>query len=104
MVQLFGRSVCSKGCRGQGSHAAVAIKQIHKADLFDGWRGFDAREDLQKIGDDWLHNQESAVLGVPSAVIPAEYNYLINPYHPDFSKIDIRKPAPFNTDQRLLRP
>jgi RES domain-containing protein len=44
----------------------------------------------------------SAVLSVPSAVVPAERNYLLNPAHPDFERIEMGEPRPFRFDQRLL--
>ena len=55
----------------------------------------------QAIGDRWLQGRETAVLKVPSAIIDLEYNYLLNPAHPDFSKIKIAAVNPFNFDQRL---
>ncbi len=45
----------------------------------------------------------SAVLRVPSVIIDTEFNYLVNPAHPDFVKIDIADPVPFSLDVRLLR-
>ena len=43
------------------------------------------------------------MLVVPSAVIPAEVNYLLNPSHPDFARIRIDSPEPFVFDRRLWR-
>jgi hypothetical protein len=34
-------------------------------------------------------------------LIPSETNYLLNPLHPSFSKIEIGKPQDFVTDLRL---
>ena len=53
-------------------------------------------------GDAWLTEKRSAVLAVPSAIIPEENNYLLNPAHPDFRKIHIGKAMPFSLDSRLL--
>jgi RES domain-containing protein len=39
---------------------------------------------------------------LPSAIIPTESNYLLNPAHWDFQKIIIRKPVAFSFDPRLL--
>jgi RES domain-containing protein len=55
----------------------------------------------QLIGDEWIRNQTSAVLKAPSAIIPQHDSYLINPHHPDFSKIKIGKPRPFKFDPRF---
>jgi len=41
---------------------------------------------------------------VPSAVVPAESNYLLNPLHPDFKRVKVGKPATVKTDLRLIKP
>ncbi|MCP5558048.1 MAG: RES family NAD+ phosphorylase [Verrucomicrobiaceae bacterium] len=55
-----------------------------------------------KIGDLWVKESRSAVLELPSVIIQAEPNYLLNPAHPNFKKIAIGKPEPFSFDPRLL--
>lgn len=55
-----------------------------------------------EIGDRWAKEGRSAVLLLPSAIIPSESNYLLNPSHRDFQKIIIRKPVAFSFDSRLL--
>ncbi|ADB38048.1 RES family NAD+ phosphorylase [Spirosoma linguale] len=55
----------------------------------------------QQIGGEWLENRRSAVLRVPSAIIPDEWNYLLNPAHPDFSGISLVRTEPFSFDPRL---
>jgi RES domain-containing protein len=56
----------------------------------------------QAIGDRWLTSGTSAILKVPSAIIDLEHNYLINPNHPDFSKVHIAKVTKFTFDRRLM--
>jgi RES domain-containing protein len=46
---------------------------------------------------------ETAILAVPSAVIPQELNYLLNPLHPQFKQIRVGRPEPFRFDPRLLK-
>jgi len=53
------------------------------------------------MGDRWLERGRTAVLQVPSKVVPAEANYVINPAHPDFP-LRIAQPEPFRFDARLL--
>ena len=55
----------------------------------------------QKLGNQWLAEMKSAVLKVPSAIVDREYNYLLNPLHPDFLKIKVLDVTPFNFDSRL---
>jgi RES domain-containing protein len=56
----------------------------------------------KNIGDLWVKQARSAVLELPSVIIPGEPNYLLNPAHPAFKKIIIRKPEAFSFDPRLL--
>ena len=54
------------------------------------------------MGDAWARAARSAVLALPSVIIPGELNYLLNPAHPDFKTISIGKPEPFTFDPRLF--
>ena len=40
-------------------------------------------------GDDWLRDGATALLRVPSAIVPAASNYLLNPVHADASRLSI---------------
>ena len=82
----------------------VQIDWIKVVDLPTDWRNIAAREKLQAIGTEWARKRSAAVLAVPSAVIPAELNYLLNPLHPDFRRIRVGKPERFETDLRLINP
>jgi RES domain-containing protein len=53
------------------------------------------------IGDEWLHQQISVVLKVPSAIINDEYNYLLNPLHPDFQQVKLISTENFRFDKRI---
>ena len=55
----------------------------------------------QKMGNAWILGMKTAVLKVPSAIVDREYNYLLNPFHPDFYKIKVLDVIPFNFDNRL---
>lgn len=67
--------------------------------------GWDARPPAaasRMVGDAWLLQQSSVALRVPSVVVPAEHNYLLNPRHPDFGEVEIDAPVPVSLDPRLL--
>lgn len=81
----------------------VSITSVGVADLAADWRRLDRRDALQRIGRDWLAQGRSAVLAVPSAVLPAESSYLLNPRHPDFARIIMGEPEALETDLRLMR-
>jgi RES domain-containing protein len=79
------------------------LKQLQIKDLPTNWRTFSAYPILQRIGSQWITNQESLVLKVPSAVIPFEYNYMINTEHPQFSsKVHLVRTEEYFWDSRLL--
>lgn len=81
----------------------VTIDRITVEDLPADWRELAARDELQAIGTKWAAKQGAAVLAVPSAVVPSEINYLLNPLHPDFRRIKPGQPQKVVTDPRLLR-
>ncbi len=56
----------------------------------------------REIGTKWATEKRSAVLAVPSVVIPSELNFVLNPEHPDFKRIRIASPIDFDFDPRLL--
>ena len=82
---------------------AVTIERLKAQELPANWRDIALREELQAMGTQWAQKKSSAVLAVPSAVIPDETNYLLNPLHADFKRIEIGKPQKFITDLRLIR-
>jgi RES domain-containing protein len=55
------------------------------------------------IGNEFLKNKESLLLKVPSAIIPDEYNVLINPGHPVFKKVALVSAKIFEFDIRLFK-
>lgn len=66
-----------------------------------GWTEFHLIPITQKIGEDWTREAKSAILKVPSSIINAEYNYLINPLHPDFRSVRLLKAETFIFDKRI---
>lgn len=54
------------------------------------------------IGDEWIRQSASAILRVPSAVVPNELNFLLNPHHPDFKKIEIGDVIDLPADPRIF--
>jgi RES domain-containing protein len=85
-----------------GSFDAKLVRRVDADALPRHWRSYPAPPDLQRLGDEWLHEGSSPVLEVPSAIIPSEANYLLNPRHRQFAKIRRSRPQPFELDLRLL--
>jgi RES domain-containing protein len=67
------------------------------------WRETPPPYSTQCMGDAWSAENGSAVLEVPSVLVPGESNYLLNPRHPNFGKLKIGAPEPFEFDARLLK-
>ena len=80
-----------------------AIQRIDPAELPPDWREYPPPARLQELGDAWLDAGITPVLQVPSAIVPAEFNFVLNPAHPAFARIRIGQPRPYSFDPRLLR-
>jgi RES domain-containing protein len=79
------------------------VTHLDRGQLPPNWQSSPALPELQQIGDAWLRSGVSAILEVPSAVSEIESNYLLNPVHPDFARIEIGTPASFEFDRRVLK-
>ena len=79
------------------------IAHLDPRDLPKNWRAEPAPKRLRTLGNEWLNSGNSAVLRVPSAIVGGEFNYLLNPLHPDFSKLRIHGPERFSIDKRLVK-
>ena len=79
------------------------IATLGREELPKHWRANPPPPKLREIGDAWTLSGKSVALRVPSAVVPAEYLYILNPRHPHFSALRIGEPVPFGFDPRLAR-
>jgi RES domain-containing protein len=66
------------------------------------WRVHPPSTETRRIGDHWVKERRFAVLALPSAVSPADRNFLLNPEHPDFKRIRIAASIEFEFDSRLI--
>ena len=80
----------------------VLLEELSATSLPADWASYPPAKSTQQIGDDWVLRSSSPVLSVPSAVVPEERNYLLNPNHKRFAEIQIGSPAPCKIDPRLL--
>ena len=78
------------------------VQELAAQNLPRNWDVEPPTSDTQEIGDNWVMSASSAVLSVPSAVVPEERNYILNPRHPDFKQFQIDGPFPCYFDPRLL--
>lgn len=82
---------------------SCSIRQISPTDLPPGWEAHDDLGPCQAAGDAWLRGSVECVLAVPSAIVPEESNFLINPRHSEAGSIKVVSSRPFAFDPRLLR-
>jgi len=80
----------------------LKIEEIKIDALPSDWQTLEQYSLLQELGRDWLISERTPVLKVPSAIVPVEHNYLLNPKHPDFEiwKEDLIE---FRFDQRMWK-
>ena len=71
-------------------------EKLEPRQLPDNWRTLPASRLLAPIGDRWIRAGKAPILIVPSAIVPEENNYLLNPFHQDFEQIKIYPPQPFS--------
>jgi len=81
----------------------IAIDTVTVGDWPPDWRTYPAPPSLAVIGERWLGEAKSAVLSVPSVVIPNERNFILNPPHADFSKLTIHPSEPFSFEPRMWK-
>jgi RES domain-containing protein len=82
---------------------SISITRVDVSALPRDWRRTPAPESLADIGSRWIRAQDALALAVPSAIIPQELNYLLNPLHRHFKRIRVGRPEPFSFDPRLWR-
>jgi len=78
------------------------VSRLEPTRLPSGWRRHPPPPQVQRTGDRWVAAGTSAVLAVPSVIVPRETNYLLNPSHPDFARLRIGPPEPLDLDARLV--
>ena len=81
----------------------LTITRVRARDLPPGWRRYPAPLGLARLGSEWLRRGRTPVLQVPSAVIPQEANYLLNPGHSDVRRVRIGRPVAFHFDERMWK-
>jgi RES domain-containing protein len=77
------------------------IKPVDLTALPRHWRSDPPPPEVRAVGDEWILAGSSPVLQVPSALVPGESNFLLNPAHGDFPKVRFGKPLAFQFDPRL---
>ena len=82
---------------------SLTVEEVRLETLPSDWRRAPPPEALARLGTEWARQRRSPVLSVPSAVVPLERNYLLNPNHRAIASIVVGRPAPFALDPRLWK-
>lgn len=68
-----------------------------------GWDAIPVGKTGLDAGEAWVRGQSSALLLVPSVIVPEEVNILLSPPHPDAASIRARKLRRWTYDARLRK-
>jgi RES domain-containing protein len=79
----------------------ISVQRVDESALAANWREPGCPSCIA-TGDEWIDHAATAVLYVPSAILPEEMNALINPAHPHASRLRVRSQRQFGFDSRLL--
>lgn len=82
---------------------SVGIEEVDRKRLPPDWRVEPPPDSTQQIGTEWVTGGRSAVLRIPSVLVPSESNFIVNIAHPDFKSLEIGDPEPFWFDPRMWR-
>lgn len=80
-----------------------AIADLAPADLPPAWNSVPPRTGSQSIGDEWVASARSLALRVPSVHSASDANLLLNPLHPDSSRLTRIASRPYTFDPRLFQ-
>lgn len=80
----------------------VTIQELEPGELPADFRSIPHSHSTQVIGDEFIIRKKTLILKVPSVVVQGDFNYLINPNHPDLEKVVILAIEPYEFDERLF--
>ncbi len=81
----------------------TSIESVQVGTLPGDWRTFPPPPPLAVIGERWFRASRTAILSVPSVLIPHERNFVLNPTHRAFAQLSIGSPEPFSFDPRMWK-
>jgi RES domain-containing protein len=80
-----------------------SILRMDIKDLPADWRSNPHSNSTQNIGDQFVNELKYLILQVPSAVVPGDFNFLINPNHPQIQEVLIAQIEVFEFDSRFFK-
>ncbi len=77
----------------------IAVRRLQ--DLPDGWANLPPGTSSRQVGSAWIESRDSVALRVPSVIVPAESNIVLNTAHPGFGRVLVDPEGPFPLDSRF---
>jgi RES domain-containing protein len=90
-------------CLAEIEVPADSMEQTDISNLLSNWKDVSPPAQIKKIGDDFLKEKKFLALQLPSAIVQAEFNFLINPLHKEMKKVKVLRVEPFSFDERLIQ-
>jgi RES domain-containing protein len=79
----------------------IAAENVAIESLPEHWKHSETV--TRTVGDEWLRLAKTALLRVPSAIMPETWNWLLNPRHGDASRVQVSKAGIYRHDLRLFK-
>ena len=83
--------------------SGVSIHELKISQLPDNWREEPPPHVCKTLGTEWIKGGETALLRLPSVIVPSEYNTLLNPHHRDARRLKMHPPQRFGFDDRMWK-
>jgi len=77
------------------------IMSIPLSSLPENWRAGPPLKSLRQTGDQWILKGLSLILKAPSAIMPLEFNYILNPAHQDMAAVSVISITDYVWDRRM---
>jgi len=103
LVHLQSRELLRRYVLFEVTFDEALVTAVASRDMPETWKMSPPSAEGQGLGDAWVLEEHSAVLKLPSVIVPDEFNYLLNPSHGDFAKITIGPKQSVEFDHRLLK-
>jgi RES domain-containing protein len=81
----------------------VSMLELPDSSLPSSWRDEPPTVETMALGERWIREGKSAILKVPSVLVPSAANLILNPLHPDAEKVRIDKGEKFSFDPRMWK-
>jgi RES domain-containing protein len=81
--------------------ARVSLEHLDVSILPAGW--INRLEVTREIGAAWLRERRSCLLRIPSALVPATFNVMLNPLHADAQRLRIKSVVKYPFDPRIKK-